>query len=88
MKRTQVTACRTAQAAAAEEHFKHARGFATVVTYPSSAAYIGKPAPAFTADAVMPDGDIRPLSLADYKGKWVVLLYYPKGALNMRVLPA
>jgi len=34
----------------------------------------GHPAPAFT----LPDADGRPVSLADYKGKNVVLYFYPK----------
>lgn len=33
-----------------------------------SKAIIGKPAPAFTAQAVMPGGEIRELSLSEYKG--------------------
>lgn len=31
-------------------------------------AHIGKPAPDFTAKAVMPDGQFQDLSLSDYKG--------------------
>eukprot|EP00736_Rhodelphis_marinus_P006460 Rmarinus@m.17870 len=38
---------------------------------------IGKPAPAFTAPAVS-NNDITKVSLSDYKGKWVVLFFYPK----------
>src|SRR3954466_9289653 len=41
------------------------------------AVLVGKPAPAFTAAAVYGDNDIRPLSLADCKGKYVVLFFYP-----------
>jgi len=37
---------------------------------------IGKPAPDFTAQAVV-DGKIKDVSLKDYKGKWVVLFFYP-----------
>jgi len=33
-------------------------------------------APAFTADAVV-DGEFKTVSLADYKGKYVVLFFYP-----------
>jgi len=36
-------------------------------------ALIGKPAPAFT----LPDQNDKPASLADSKGKWVVLAFYP-----------
>ena len=38
---------------------------------------VQKPAPAFTADAVMPDGSFKSLSLSDYKGKYVILFFYP-----------
>ena len=38
---------------------------------------IRKPAPAFTnVDAVV-DGEFKKISLADYKGKYVVLFFYP-----------
>ncbi len=39
---------------------------------------VGKQAPDFTAAAVMPDGSINEgFSLSDYKGKYVVLFFYP-----------
>ena len=38
---------------------------------------VTKPAPDFSAQAVFPDGSIRELSLSDYKGKYVVLFFYP-----------
>ena len=37
---------------------------------------VGKPAPAFTLDSVH-DGEFKKISLSDYKGKWVFLLFYP-----------
>jgi peroxiredoxin (alkyl hydroperoxide reductase subunit C) len=37
---------------------------------------INEKAPEFTEDAFV-GGDIRKLSLADYRGKWVVLFFYP-----------
>ena len=37
---------------------------------------ISKQAPSFTADAAV-QGQIKKLSLSDYKGKWVVLIFYP-----------
>lgn len=40
-------------------------------------ALVQKPAPNFTAQAVMPDGVFKSLSLSDYKGKYVVLFFYP-----------
>ncbi|ETW08789.1 hypothetical protein H310_01303 [Aphanomyces invadans] len=47
------------------------------VKYPAPKAFIGKPAPAFTAPAVV-RGDISEISLSDYLGKYVVLFFYPK----------
>jgi len=38
---------------------------------------VTKPAPDFTAQAVMPDGSFQEVSLSDYKGKYVVLFFYP-----------
>ncbi|XP_058251992.1 peroxiredoxin-1 [Hemibagrus wyckioides] len=40
-------------------------------------AQIGKPAPDFTAKAVMPDGQFKDLKLSDYRGKYVVFFFYP-----------
>lgn len=37
-----------------------------------------EPAPEFQARAVMPGGEVRPLSLRDYAGRWVVLAFYPR----------
>lgn len=34
-------------------------------------------APSFTTDAVFDAGEIKKVSLSDYKGKWVVLFFYP-----------
>ncbi len=31
----------------------------------------------FQADAFFPDGKIKPLKFSDYKGKWVVVFFYP-----------
>lgn len=38
---------------------------------------VTKPAPEFTAQAVMEDGSFKEVSLSDYKGKYVVLYFYP-----------
>lgn len=38
---------------------------------------IGQPAPQFSAQAVFDGGEIKNVSLQDYKGKWVVLFFYP-----------
>jgi len=37
---------------------------------------VGKPAPDFTADAFV-EGGFKKITLSDYKGKWVVLCFYP-----------
>lgn len=42
--------------------------------YPTS--LVGKNAPEFTGQAVI-NGEIREISLSDYKGKWKVLFFYP-----------
>ncbi|MCE9529383.1 MAG: peroxiredoxin [Planctomycetales bacterium] len=38
---------------------------------------VTRPAPAFKADAVMPDGSFKQISLEDFKGKYVLLFFYP-----------
>jgi alkyl hydroperoxide reductase subunit AhpC len=38
---------------------------------------IGRPAPAFTGQAVTPDGSIKEIGLQDYRGQWVILCCYP-----------
>jgi alkyl hydroperoxide reductase subunit AhpC len=45
--------------------------------YSPPAAFIGKPAPSFKATAVI-DGEFKEVTLADYTGKYVMLLFYPK----------
>lgn len=45
-----------------------------------AAAKVGTPAPGFTLDAVVgkePGKEFRKISLSDYRGKWVVLFFYP-----------
>ena len=39
-------------------------------------ARVGEKAPEFTTDAYV-NGEFKKVSLADYKGKWVVLFFYP-----------
>ena len=39
-------------------------------------ARVGKPAPDFEASAYI-DGGFQNVKLSDYKGKWVVLCFYP-----------
>lgn len=52
----------------------------TFPSYPASSANIMEAAPTFKAKAVV-DGDIVDVSTDDFKGKWVVLLFYPKVSL-------
>jgi peroxiredoxin Q/BCP len=47
---------------------------ATVIAHAGDSAAVGAPAPTFT----LPSQDNTPISLSDYKGKWVVLYFYPK----------
>uniref|UniRef100_H2ZSZ9 thioredoxin-dependent peroxiredoxin n=1 Tax=Latimeria chalumnae TaxID=7897 RepID=H2ZSZ9_LATCH len=42
----------------------------------SGNARIGKPAPEFQATAVV-NGDFKEIKLSDYRGKYVVLFFYP-----------
>jgi len=39
-------------------------------------ARVGKPAPDFEASAFI-DGGFKNIKLSDYKGKWVILCFYP-----------
>lgn len=41
-----------------------------------SETYIGKPAPNFKVTAVV-NGEFKEISLSDYKGKYLVLFFYP-----------
>ncbi|VDN96857.1 unnamed protein product [Rodentolepis nana] len=50
--------------------------FSVLFTRIMAAARIGKPAPEFTCKALV-DGEIKDVSLSDYKGKYVVLFFYP-----------
>ncbi|MEM6689322.1 MAG: peroxiredoxin [Planctomycetota bacterium] len=38
---------------------------------------VAQPAPEFKATAVMPDGQFKDVSLSDYKGKYVLLFFWP-----------
>lgn len=42
-----------------------------------SEAIVQLQAPEFKAQAVMPDGSFKEIALSDYKGKYVVLFFYP-----------
>ena len=38
---------------------------------------IGHPVPDVVSEAYLPDGRIEPISLAQYRGKWLVLFFWP-----------
>ena len=38
---------------------------------------VGQKAPDFSAQALMSDGSFKEVKLSEYKGKWVVLFFYP-----------
>ena len=41
------------------------------------AVLVGREAPDFKAQAVMPDGSFKEMSLSEFRGKYVVLYFYP-----------
>ncbi len=41
------------------------------------ATLVAKPAPDFEAQAVMPDGSFKEIQLSQFKGKYVILFFYP-----------
>ena len=51
-------------------------GPAPVAAAPVIKAQVGKPAPDFEANALI-NGGFKNVKLSDYKGKWVVLCFYP-----------
>lgn len=55
---------------------KHARNFCVSSKLFSCQLQIQKPAPEFSGTAVV-DGDFKEIKLSDYKGKYVVLFFYP-----------
>jgi len=40
-------------------------------------AQVTLPAPSFSGKAAMPDGSFKDVSLEDFKGQWLVLIFYP-----------
>jgi len=40
-------------------------------------AQVGKEAPDFEANAFMPGAGFEPVTLSSFKGKWIVLCFYP-----------
>lgn len=48
-----------------------------LVSETSPALQVGQKAPDFSSQAFMSDGSFKDVKLSDYKGKWVVLFFYP-----------
>ncbi len=72
------TACATHEKAeemtkATELMVQHHKGMVRTVP---EVAKVGEPAPPFTLDAVV-DKEFKKVSSSDYRGKWVVLFFYP-----------
>ena len=40
-------------------------------------ARVGQPAPDFEATAFVKDQGFKPVKLSDYKGRWIVVCFYP-----------
>ena len=40
-------------------------------------ARVGRQAPDFEANAFVAGGGFKPIKLSDYKGKWIVVCFYP-----------
>lgn len=51
-------------------------GSGAVSAPPIIRARVGQPAPEFEAQAFV-DGGFKTIKLSDYRGKWVVLCFYP-----------
>ncbi|KAF4670830.1 hypothetical protein FOL47_001840 [Perkinsus chesapeaki] len=51
--------------------------FAAPLAFRSFGTLIGKQAPSFEAKACMPDNTFKTINTSDYKGKYVVLYFYP-----------
>jgi hypothetical protein len=60
-----------------DEGFSRGGRYSSSIIYPEPQAAVGRRAPSFTAPAVV-GGEIRPVSLSDYRGRYVLLLWYPK----------
>jgi peroxiredoxin 2/4 len=58
-----------------QDNMKH-HGMFAIPAYNMAMAKVGEPAPDFTLDAVV-GTEFKKISLSDYRGKWVVLFFYP-----------
>lgn len=57
-------------------HFSDIEAYSGIF-YPDNECEVGGPAPEFKAPAVV-DGEFKDISLSDYRGKYVILFWYPK----------
>ncbi|KAJ3027827.1 UNVERIFIED_CONTAM: Peroxiredoxin-2 [Siphonaria sp. JEL0065] len=64
------------KAEADEGQIKKSKIESAPATTVQTVARLGKPAPEFTTEAVV-NGAFKEVKLSDYKGKWVVLFFYP-----------
>ena len=55
---------------------ENGHGFAPPIRPAVMTARVGKPAPDFEASAFI-EGGFKNIKLSNYKGKWVVLCFYP-----------
>jgi hypothetical protein len=61
------------------EEAAHSNGGTPVISQkeaPRMLARVGKPAPDFELSAYL-DGGFKNIKLSDYKGKWIVICFYP-----------
>jgi peroxiredoxin (alkyl hydroperoxide reductase subunit C) len=49
----------------------------TTSEVPKMRAQVGKEAPDFEANAFLPGAGFEPIKLSSFKGKWIVLCFYP-----------
>lgn len=70
------SSCVTARPAASAVLRSASTRFSSTIAAPAPFARIRRPAPDFKATAVV-GSDFKDVSLSDYKGKYVVLLFYP-----------
>src|SRR3989338_155654 len=58
-------------------YFRERGGLNMTSTCTENNIQVGQKAPDFAAQALLPDGSFKDVKLSDYKGKWVVLFFYP-----------
>src|SRR3990170_1951390 len=58
-------------------YFRERGGLNMTSTCTENNIQVGQKAPDFAAQALLPEGSFKNVKLSDYKGKWVVLFFYP-----------